>query len=38
MPKVEDIFASLGGGKRFTKLDLKDAYLQMEVEENRNIY
>ena len=33
MPKVEDIFASLGGGKRFTKLDLKDAYLQMEVED-----
>ena len=32
MPKVADIFASLGGGKRFTKLDLKDAYLQMEVE------
>ena len=27
--KVEDIFASLAGGKRFSKLDLKDAYLQM---------
>jgi len=33
MPKVEDIFASLGGGKRFTKLDLKDAYLQMEMDD-----
>ena len=33
MPKVEDIFASLGEGKRFTKLDLKDTYLQMEVED-----
>ena len=29
LPKVEDIFASLAGGKRFSKLDLKDAYLQM---------
>ena len=33
MPKVEDIFAFLGGEKRFTKLDLKDAYLQIEVED-----
>ena len=33
MPKVEDIFASLAGGKRFTKLDLKDAYLQMVMDE-----
>ena len=33
MPKVEDIFASLAAGKRFTKLDLKDAYLQMVMDE-----
>ena len=33
MPKVEDIFASLAGGKRFTKLDLKDAYLQVVMDE-----
>ena len=34
-PTAKDfcVFASLGGGKRFTKLDLKDAYLQMEVED-----
>ena len=29
LPKVEDIFASLAGDKRFSKLDSKDAYLQM---------
>ncbi|XP_033729471.1 uncharacterized protein K02A2.6-like [Pecten maximus] len=33
LPKIEDIFASLAGGKQFTKLDLKQAYLQMEVKE-----
>ena len=38
LPKVEDIFASLAGGKKFTKLDLKNAYLQMEVHENDKKY
>ena len=33
LPKIEDIFASLGKGKKFTKIDLKNAYLQMEVDE-----
>ena len=33
LPKIEDIFASLAGGKKFTKLDFKNAYLQMEVHE-----
>ena len=31
LPKVEDIFASLAGGEKFSKLDLKNAYLQMTV-------
>lgn len=33
IPCIEDIFASLAGGQRFSKLDLSNAYLQMEVEE-----
>ena len=32
-PRVEDVFATLAGGQRFTKIDLKQAYLQMEMEE-----
>jgi hypothetical protein len=35
LPKIDDIFANLSGGTRFTKLDLKNAYLQMEVEEDQ---
>ena len=31
LPKVEDIFASLGGGEKFTKLDLKNVYFQIKV-------
>ena len=31
LPKAEDLFAMLAGGKRFTKLDLSQAYLQLEL-------
>lgn len=31
LPKIPDIFASLAGGQHFSKLDLRNAYLQMEV-------
>ena len=31
LPKVDDLLATLAGGKRFTKLDLKQAYLQLEL-------
>jgi len=31
LPKIEEIFANIGNGTRFSKLDLKNAYLQMEV-------
>lgn len=33
LPKIADIFASLGGGQKFSKIDLTQAYLQMEVDE-----
>ena len=37
LPRIDDIFASLAGGDRFTKIDLRQAYHQMEVEqESRN--
>ncbi|CAB4019266.1 Hypothetical predicted protein, partial [Paramuricea clavata] len=32
LPRI-DIFASLGGGQKFSKIDLRQAYLQMEMEE-----
>lgn len=38
LPKIEDIFASLAGGQQFTKLDLKNAYLQMTVREEDRPY
>ncbi|GFX55977.1 retrovirus-related Pol polyprotein from transposon 412 [Trichonephila clavipes] len=31
LPRLEEIFGSLNGGKQFTKLDLKHAYLQMKA-------
>ena len=33
LPLIEDIFASLGGSTMFSKVDLRHAYLQMELEE-----
>ena len=32
LPKLEDLFASLAGGKTFSKLDLAHAYLQVELD------
>lgn len=38
LPKIADIFASFGGGQKFSKIDLTQAYLQMEVDEvSRNL-
>ena len=34
LPRIDDIFASLAGGERFSKIDLAQAYLQMEMEES----
>ncbi|KAI0210576.1 hypothetical protein LSAT2_004663, partial [Lamellibrachia satsuma] len=38
LPRIEDIFAKMAGGKKFSKIYLKNAYLQMEVEEDSNKY
>ena len=38
LPRIEDIFASLSGGKKFSKIDLKHAYLQLEVDEKHQEY
>ena len=34
IPKVDDLFTSLGGGKVFSKIDLLQAYQQVPLEEN----
>ena len=33
LPKPEELFATLAGGKIFTKLDLSQAYLQLQLDE-----
>ena len=33
LPRVEDIFVKMAGGQRSSKIDIKNAYLQMDVEE-----
>ena len=38
LPRVVDIFVKMAGGKKFSKIDLKNAYLQMEVEETSKQY
>ena len=38
LPKPQDLFASLTGGQKFTKLDLQQAYLQLPLEEESQKY
>ena len=38
LPKPQDLFATLSGGKTFTKLDLAQAYLQLLLEEESQQY
>ena len=38
LPKPDDLFATLAGGKKFTKLDLSQAYQQLELDEDSSQY
>ena len=38
LPRIEDLISSLGKGKVFTKLDLANAYLQIELEQESKKY
>ncbi len=38
IPRVEDLFTKLTGGKSYTKLDLSQAYLQLELDEESKNY
>ncbi len=38
IPKAEDLFATLGGGEKFTKLDLSQAYQQLPLEDDSKQY
>ncbi|XP_056022197.1 uncharacterized protein K02A2.6-like [Ostrea edulis] len=33
LPKIDDIFANMNGGSHFSKIDLKQAYLQLPMDE-----
>ena len=38
LPRIDDLFASLSGGQHFSKIDLKNAYLQIEIDnESKNL-
>lgn len=34
LPHIDDLFAGLSGGQKFSKIDLCQAYLQMHVHED----
>ena len=38
LPKVDELFAMLAGGKMFSKLDLQQAYLQLVLEDSSKQY
>ena len=38
LPRIDEIFANLAGGKEFSLIDLRQAYLQMEVDEDSQKY
>ena len=38
LPRAEELFAALNGGVHFTKLDLSEAYLQIELDEESKKY
>ena len=38
LPRIEELYAKLSGGKLFTKLDLANAYLQLPLDEDSKLY
>ena len=38
LPRVEDLFSALSGGKAFSKLDLSQVYLQLELDNESKKY
>ena len=38
IPKTKDLLATLGGGKKFTKLDMSQAYRQLKLDEDSKKY
>jgi len=38
IPKIEDLFAKLAGGKQFTKLDMSQAYQQLLLDDDSKNY
>ena len=38
LPRIEDIFANLAGGQKFSKIDLRQAYHQIEMEDDSKKY
>ena len=38
LPQIEEIYANMSGGQQFSVIDLRQAYLQMEVEEESKTY
>jgi len=38
LPRIDDIFASLAGGKKFSKINLRSAYLLCEMDDESKQY
>ena len=38
IPKAEDLFAILNGGDKFIKLDMSQAYQQIPLEDQKEVY